>query len=89
MRVGPFLLQDVVESHASGGVEGLAEDGGGDTPESKAETASCWTIRTPTDTRPIQGGGGGAKWMQPPAEWKARAGRREGLGLQEGAWSCM
>lgn len=45
--------------------------------ESKAATPSCWTIRTPTDTRPILGGGGGVKWMAAEVEWKVRATERE------------
>ena len=34
---GPLLLEEVVEAHAGGGVEGLAEDGGGDAGEEGGE----------------------------------------------------
>ncbi|MED6206626.1 hypothetical protein PIB30_028616 [Stylosanthes scabra] len=79
-RDKPFLFEEVVESHASGGVECLAEDSGGYARE-ESTRPFCWMSLTPTVTSLTRGGlaicVGVETWMDCDSFWKASAGQRE------------
>lgn len=62
-----------------------------DTPENRAATPSDWTMRAPTEMGPTRGG---VMLMAAAAEegdWKAKAGRREGMWFARwvSPWSCI